>query len=65
MARTSPAKTNHPLAVETNDEPITGDRNAVFKRLQEDLRAQIKIATDNFKHFTSMGDVSNANKLVI
>ena len=45
-----------------NDEPISGDREAIFKRLQADLMQQIKIATANFKHFTNMGDVTNANK---
>lgn len=29
-----------------------------------DLKEQIKIATNNFKHFTQMGDVNNANKLI-
>jgi coiled-coil and C2 domain-containing protein 1 len=42
--------------------PIQGDRKTVYKHLQDDLMEQIKIATANFKHFTSMGDVNNSNK---
>lgn len=44
------------------DEIITGDRESIYKRLLEDLREQVSIATANFKHFTNMGDVANANK---
>jgi coiled-coil and C2 domain-containing protein 1 len=42
--------------------PIEGDRKTVYKHLQDDLMEQIKLATANFKHFTSMGDVNNASK---
>lgn len=45
-----------------DEQPIQGDRKTVYKRLQDDLVEQIKIATANFKHFTSMGDINNANK---
>ena len=45
-----------------DEPPIQGDRKTIYKHLQDDLLEQIKIATANFKHFTSMGDVSNANK---
>jgi hypothetical protein len=62
---TSPPNKNLGSAVTTqvlNEAPISGDRKAIFIRLQEDLMQQIKVATANFKHFTNMGDVSNANK---
>ena len=48
-----------------DDEPIMGDRKAIFKRLQEDLMQQIKISTANYKHFTNMGDIANANKYIL
>lgn len=42
--------------------PADADRSTVFKHLQEKLRDQISISTENFKHFTRMGDIGNANK---
>ena len=50
------------MVIKSSDEPIVGDRKTVFKRLQDDLVEQISLATANFKHFTNMGDVNNANK---
>lgn len=44
------------------DIPIEGSRNDIYKHLLVKLRQQIDIATDNFKHFSKMGDIANANK---
>ena len=41
---------------------ITGDRQTVYKHLIETLKQQIEIATESYKHFTNMGDISNATK---
>jgi coiled-coil and C2 domain-containing protein 1 len=50
------------LAIRSIDEPITGDRKEIYKRLQEILVEQINLATQNFQHYKNMGDVANANK---
>jgi len=42
--------------------PVNGDRKVVYKHLSDQLREQFEIANRNFKHFTNMGDVGNANK---
>ncbi len=42
--------------------PIGGDRQTVYKHLLTTLRDQIEIATENYKHFTNMGDINNATK---
>ncbi|RNA04241.1 coiled-coil and C2 domain-containing 1-like [Brachionus plicatilis] len=66
--KVSPSKKNVQIKDEKmhqvilNDEPLTGDRTSIYQRLMNDLREQIKIATDNFKQYTQMGDVNNANK---
>lgn len=44
------------------DIPISGDRNTIYKTLLDKLRQQIEISSDNFKHFTKMGDINNASK---
>ena len=45
--------------------PVTnGDRKPVYKQLCDRLREQIEIASGNYKHFTNMGDISNANKYI-
>jgi len=54
--------TTPPKNVKLDEDPIPGDRKAVFKRLQEDLVEQIKMATATYKHFQNMGDIANANK---
>jgi hypothetical protein len=43
-------------------EPVPGDRKAVFKRLEEDLTEQIRIAMRHHKNYINLGDVSNAKK---
>lgn len=43
-------------------EHCDGDRKSVYKHLCDRLRQQFEIASGNFKHFTNMGDISNANK---
>lgn len=42
--------------------PINGDRKTVFKHLCDRLREQYEIASSNYKHFTQIGDITNANK---
>lgn len=44
------------------DEPIPGDRKAIFRRLEEDLTEQIRIAMRNQKNYTNLGDVVNSKK---
>lgn len=44
------------------DLPVNGDRETVYKYLLKTLKEQVEKATENFKHFTNMGDISNANK---
>ena len=62
-ARSNVATSPSVVVIKSTDlPPIEGDRKTVYKRLQDDLKEQIQLATENFKHFTSMGDVNNANK---
>lgn len=44
------------------DQAETGDRNEIYKRLQDELVNQIKICESNSDHFTKLGDVSSATK---
>ena len=50
------------LASDDLEIPLNGDRKVVYKHLCDRLREQFEIANRNFKHFTNMGDISNANK---
>ena len=45
-----------------DEEPITGDRQSIYKRLFEVLSKQIKIASDNYENFNKMGDLANSSK---
>ena len=40
------------------------NREEIFKRLELDLRNQIKIANTNTQYFTNLGDVANASKYI-
>lgn len=44
------------------DIPKDSDRDTIYKLLLKKLREQIEISSDNFKHFSKMGDINNANK---
>lgn len=55
-------KTEKTQSIVLEEEPLIGDRETIYQRLMGDLKEQVKIATNNFKHFTQMGDVNNANK---
>ena len=41
---------------------IGENRDEVFKRLELDLRNQIKLAHTNTQYFTNLGDVANTSK---
>lgn len=45
-----------------DDLPINGDKQTVYKHLLSTLKIQVEKATENYKHFTNMGDIGNANK---
>jgi coiled-coil and C2 domain-containing protein 1 len=45
--------------------PINGDRDTIYKHLLEKLKQQVDIATENFKHYSKMGDIPNANKFKV
>ncbi len=53
---------NEPVIIDNDDLELTGDRQTVYKHLLNTLRNQVEKATENYKHFTSMGDIGNANK---
>lgn len=44
------------------NQPDSGDRNDIYRRLQDELINQIKICESNGDHFTKLGDVSSAAK---
>ena len=50
------------VVIEDSDLEVSGDRQTVYKHLINTLRNQVEKATANYKHFTNMGDIGNANK---
>ena len=51
-----------PVIIDDTDLEVSGDRQTVYKRLIATLRNQVEKATENYNHFTNMGDIGNANK---
>ncbi len=50
------------VVIEDTDLEVSGDRQTAYKHLMTTLRNQVEKATENYKHFTNMGDIGNANK---
>ncbi|GAB1606435.1 coiled-coil and C2 domain-containing protein 1-like [Argonauta hians] len=48
--------------VNPEDCTLSGDREEVFKKLQESLVSQIQMCSANSKHFTKLGDVLSASR---
>ncbi|XP_052264648.1 coiled-coil and C2 domain-containing protein 1-like isoform X2 [Dreissena polymorpha] len=50
------------VMVSREDCELTGDRQEVLQKLQQDLIAQIRTCTANSSHFSKLGDIVSANK---
>ena len=50
------------VVIDDSDLEVSGDRQTVYKHLINTLRNQVEKATENYKHFTNMGDIGNATK---
>lgn len=48
--------------IEPDDVTIPGDRNSVYRRLEENLTEQIRIAMRYQKNYQHLGDVVNAKR---
>ncbi|OWF41938.1 Coiled-coil and C2 domain-containing protein 1-like [Mizuhopecten yessoensis] len=50
------------VMVNADECEVKGDRNEIFKKLEQDLINQIRMSASNHQHFTKLGDVLNAAK---
>ncbi|XP_060077297.1 coiled-coil and C2 domain-containing protein 1-like isoform X2 [Ylistrum balloti] len=50
------------VMVSADECEVKGDRNEIFKKLEQDLINQIRMSAANHQHFTKLGDVLNSAK---